>query len=111
MAVTESAKDAQKRRCPHGTRATPAHGTSRQTTHVSSVSSSVDDALEYCSIEHLGAAKLGVVTEMGNTFLRGVTERLRVTYITGPAFPVLRFGGVIINLANFDILANNSRDH
>ena len=72
-------------------RATAACGTSRQTAHMSSVSSSVDVALEYCSIEHLIAAELVVGTEIRDTFERSNKTFLRVTCITVLHFPVPRF--------------------
>lgn len=56
----DTADNQARARCPHGTRATPACATSRQTTHMSSVSPSVNVAVEYCSIEHLSAAELAV---------------------------------------------------
>jgi len=43
--ATVSAQEARKRRCPHGTSATAARGTSRQTSHMSPVAARVEVAV------------------------------------------------------------------
>ena len=73
-------------------RATPACGTSRQTAHVSSVSTSVNVALQYCSIEHLSAAELVVGTEIHDTFER--SNKTFACYVYhSPAFSSPTFSG------------------